>query len=68
MSDEVTTLNIKARVVMKISPVNKNYAVFERKNSGEFVQVSKGYRHSTSCYARLGRMTNADVWPVLRDS
>lgn len=47
--------------------MNKHYAVFEKLDTGEFVQVSNGFVHSTSCYAKLGRMVNADVWAALQN-
>lgn len=42
--------------------VNKLYYVYEYKQGYgyEKVQPERGYRHSTSCYAQLGRITNRE--------
>lgn len=54
MSDEYINNN-KLRVWH--SPFDKQYYVVELTKNG-WCTLSKGYRHSTSCYAKLGRIVH----------
>lgn len=58
MAEKVVIL--PRREVQRISPLDRNYAVFEMEEDGSWRQISKGYPHSTSCYAKLGRITAAE--------
>lgn len=40
---------------------DRYYQVFEIQKDGTWKAVSKGYRHSTSAFAALGRLTQKDV-------
>lgn len=58
MSD-ATTYQAKRRAVMR-NGVHKLYYVYEFDGTG-YVEASRGYPHSTSAYAKLGRITNAEA-------
>jgi hypothetical protein len=61
-----TLLNLPVREVQRVSPVDQDFAVFERQLTGEYVQVSKGYAHSTSAFAALGRLVQKDTKQALK--
>lgn len=65
MSDEsrsLTYVNTPARAVMRAAGRNAMYYVYEYvMNEGwRPVQPERGYRHSTSAYAHLGRIVNVE--------
>lgn len=39
---------------------SKLYHVYEAMSTGEWKPVTRGYAHSTSAYAKLGRITAAE--------
>lgn len=58
MSDETVTL--KRRIVAR-NPVDRLYYIYEfLGNLPAFIDGERGYRHSTSAYARLGRITSEE--------
>jgi len=57
MSDDKVTL--PRREVVR-SRMDRMYRVLEKRGLA-WVEVSKGYPHSTSAYAKLGRMTQHDT-------
>lgn len=73
MSDEINSPNLNAlakktdmlqkhilRFVWR-DPQDKLYYVIERTATPSWKKVSKGYPHSTSCFAKLGRLTQNDA-------
>lgn len=56
----------KRKVVWR-NPEDSLYYVLERNDSQtkDWVVLSKGYRHSTSCYANLGRIISKETTKVL---
>lgn len=55
------TITITRRAVIRGAGLDKYYYVFEWVDGeGWTKKVSKGYAHSTSAYAKLGRLTNLD--------
>lgn len=67
MTDETNPLPLvpelmittRRRVVFR-NPKDSLYYVLERNKQYGWVTISKGYAHSTSCYAKLGRITNEE--------
>lgn len=66
MSDEkpLETITIKRRAVFRNGNDNKYY-IHEYKD-GSWIEVSKGYPHSTSAYAQLGRIINRECQSDLK--
>lgn len=70
MSDELPltpnyTVDLVIRVV-KRNPRDKLYYVYQRARVEGWKTVSKGYPHSTSCYAQLGRIVNRKTRAALQ--
>lgn len=60
MSDEPLTINVTPRAVIR--DIDHMYYVFEWKigHGWRRIEGSRGYSHSTSAYAVLGRITNRE--------
>lgn len=61
MSDAILTINVMPRAVMR--DVDHLYHVFEWEPGYGWRQIKdgKGYPHSTSAYAALGRIANREA-------
>ena len=64
MTDENKIARVEAplRAVLRGAGLDKMYYVYEYVLGEGYVkmQPERGYRHSTSCYAQLGRITNRE--------
>lgn len=61
MSDAMTSaITLKRRTVAR-NATNGLYYIFEFKDElNGFINVGRGYPHSTSCYAHLGRIVSKE--------
>lgn len=60
------TVTIPARRVHRTkSEANVTIYIVQQLNMGEWVKVSEVYRHSTSAFAALGRLTQKDTKHLL---
>lgn len=65
MTDEhkpAVRVDAPLRAVLRGAGLDKMYYVYEYKQGYgyEKMQPERGYKHSTSCYAQLGRITNRE--------
>lgn len=59
--EEAAMLQQRVRVVLR-EPAGRMYHVHEQLPNGKgFVAVSRGYAHSTSAYAAMGKMVQKDI-------
>lgn len=57
MSDETNIIVIRRKVMR----TDRLYYVYEKVSISAWLKCSKGYKHSTSAYAKLGRLFNEQV-------
>lgn len=57
MSDALIT----AKRIVRRNPSDRKYYIYEVQENGSEQRTGRGYPHSTSCYAHLGRMVSNEA-------